>query len=102
RYKWLFLLKAKSGTLTNFKTFHVYAERQFGHQVKTIMTDNAKEYLDKNLKAYCSNLGIEQLFTNNYSPEENCIAEKTNYTIMNKVRCLLEDTGMDKQYWVKH
>ena len=99
RYKWLFLLETKSETLANFKSFHVYAERQFGYQVKTIMTDNAKEYLDKNLKAYCTSLGIEQLFTNSYSPEENCIAEKPNYMIMNKVRCLLEDTGMDKQYW---
>ncbi|KAF0721747.1 hypothetical protein Ae201684_018925 [Aphanomyces euteiches] len=66
------LRAVKSETLTNFKNFYVYAERQFGHQVKNIMTDNAKEYVDKNLKAYCSNLGIEQLFTSNYSPEENC------------------------------
>ena len=59
RYKWLFLLNTKSETLANFKNFHVYAERQFGYQVKTIMTDNAKEYLDKNLKAYCASLGID-------------------------------------------
>ncbi|KAH9127449.1 hypothetical protein LEN26_002230 [Aphanomyces euteiches] len=101
RYKWLFLLKAKSETLTNFKNFHVYAERQCGHQVKTIMTDNAKEYMDKNLNAHCSNLGIEQPVNINYSPEENCIAEKPNYTIMKKVRCLLEYKHMDKQYWAE-
>ncbi|KAF0701194.1 Aste57867_8303 [Aphanomyces stellatus] len=63
------------------------------------MTYNAKEYLRKDLEAYCAGLGIEQLYTNVYSPEENCIAEKPNYTIMNKVRCLLQASGMDLQYW---
>ncbi|KAF0748495.1 hypothetical protein AaE_007324 [Aphanomyces astaci] len=63
------------------------------------MTDNAKEYLDKDLRAYCNSLSIEQLFTNVYSPEENCIAEKPNYTIMNKVRCILQASGMANEYW---
>ncbi|KAH9101741.1 hypothetical protein AeMF1_021597 [Aphanomyces euteiches] len=76
RFKWLFLLKSKSETLDNFKKFHVYAERQFGRKIKTIMTDNAQEYLAKALTAYCSSVGIEQLYTNVYSPEENCIAEQ--------------------------
>ncbi|KAF0689588.1 Aste57867_18977 [Aphanomyces stellatus] len=79
RYKWLFLLKSKSETFDNFKKFHVYSERQFGFQVNTIMTDNAKEYLRKDLEAYCAGLGIEQLYTN--------------------VRCLLQASGMDLQYW---
>ncbi|KAF0702859.1 hypothetical protein AaE_015667, partial [Aphanomyces astaci] len=34
------------------------------HNLKTIMTDNAKEYKSKDLNAYCGGLGIEQLFTN--------------------------------------
>ncbi|KAH9147407.1 hypothetical protein AeRB84_008980, partial [Aphanomyces euteiches] len=95
RFKWLFLLKSKSETLDNFKKFHVYAERQFGRKIKTIMTDNAQEYLAKALTAYCSSVGIEQLYTNVYSPEENCIAEQPNNVLMNKVRCLLQDTGLD-------
>ncbi|KAH9058605.1 hypothetical protein Ae201684P_005948 [Aphanomyces euteiches] len=99
RFKWLFLLKSKSETLDNFKKFHVYAERQFGRKIKTIMTDNAQEYLAKALTAYCSSVGIEQLYTNVYSPEENCIAEQPNNVLMNKVRCLLQDTGLDYQYW---
>jgi hypothetical protein len=91
----MFLLKQKSETLDNLKKFHVRAERQYGFKVKTIMmTDDAKEYLAKDLKTYCSNIGIEQLYTNTYSPEEICIAEKPNY-IMNKVRCILDEAGMD-------
>ncbi|KAH9109556.1 hypothetical protein AeMF1_015388, partial [Aphanomyces euteiches] len=99
RFKWLFLLKSKSETLDNFKKFHVYAERQFGRKIKTIMTDNAQEYLAKALTVFCSSVGIEQLYTNVCSPEENCIAEQPNNVLMNKVRCLLQDTGLDYQYW---
>jgi hypothetical protein len=62
------------------------------------MSDNAKEYLDKDLATYCASLGIEQLYTNTYSPEENCIAEQPNHTTMNKARCILEDTGIDARY----
>ncbi|KAF0682487.1 Aste57867_25392 [Aphanomyces stellatus] len=43
--------------------------------------------------------GIEQLYTNQCSPEENCVVEKSNYTVMNKVRCILQASGMDNQYW---
>ncbi|KAF0712542.1 hypothetical protein As57867_004782, partial [Aphanomyces stellatus] len=44
-------------------------------------------------------IGIEQLYTNPYFPEENCVVEKSNYTVMNKVRCVLQASGMDNQYW---
>ncbi|RHZ10627.1 hypothetical protein DYB37_013890, partial [Aphanomyces astaci] len=64
-------------------------KRQFGAQLKTVITDNAKEYLSSALKSHCDRHGIEQLYTNVYSPEENCIAEKPNYTLMNKVRCII-------------
>ncbi|KAF0710735.1 hypothetical protein As57867_005464, partial [Aphanomyces stellatus] len=63
------------------------------------MTDNAKEYMSKELNAYCSGIGIQQLYTNPYSPEENCVVEKSNYTVMNKVRCMLQACGMDNRYW---
>ncbi|KAF0686023.1 Aste57867_22149 [Aphanomyces stellatus] len=63
------------------------------------MTYNAKEYLRNDLEEYCASLGIEQLYTTSYSPEENCIAEKSNYTIMNKVRCLLQESGLEVRYW---
>ncbi|KAF0695052.1 Aste57867_14110 [Aphanomyces stellatus] len=47
------------------------------------------KYMSKELYAYCSGIGIQQLYTNPYSPEENFVAE-SNYTVMNKVRCMLQ------------
>ncbi|KAF0702578.1 hypothetical protein As57867_007746, partial [Aphanomyces stellatus] len=73
--------------------------REHDYKLKTIMTDNAKEYMSKELNAYGSGIGIEQLYTNPYSPEENCVVEKSNYTVMNKVRCILQACGMDNRYW---
>ncbi|KAF0689295.1 hypothetical protein As57867_019178, partial [Aphanomyces stellatus] len=99
RFKWLFLLTSKSESFDNFKKFHVTVERQHDYKLKTIMTDNAKEYMSKELNAYCKGIGIEQLYTNPYSPEENCVVEKSNYSVMNKVRCILQASGMDKVYW---
>jgi Integrase core domain/GAG-pre-integrase domain len=85
RFKWAFLLQHKSETLANFKTLRPLVKRQTGHQIKKLMSDNASEYRSHDLRQYCQNQGIEQLFTNVDSPEENYIAEKPNYTIMNKV-----------------
>ncbi|KAF0687850.1 Aste57867_20462 [Aphanomyces stellatus] len=99
RYKWLFLLASKSESLANLKKFHVSVERQHDYKLKTIMTDYAKEYMSKELNAYCSGIGIQQLYTNPYSPEENCVVEKSNYTVMNKVRRMLQACGMDNRYW---
>ncbi|KAF0691471.1 hypothetical protein As57867_017258, partial [Aphanomyces stellatus] len=99
RFKWLFLLTSKSESFDNFKKFHVTVERQHDYKLKTNMTDNTKEYMSKELNSYCKGIGIEQLYTNPYSPEENCVVEKSNYTVMNKVRCILQACGMDKVYW---
>ncbi|KAF0712638.1 hypothetical protein As57867_004730, partial [Aphanomyces stellatus] len=61
RYKWLCLLTSKSESFDNFKKFYVTVERQHEYKLKTIMTDNAKQYMSKENNAYCSGIGIEQL-----------------------------------------
>ncbi|KAF0684301.1 Aste57867_23698 [Aphanomyces stellatus] len=81
RYKWLCLLTSKSESFDNFKKFYVTVERQHEYKLKTIMTDNAKQYMSKENNAYCSGIGIEQLYTNPYSPAS------------------WRTSGMDNQYW---
>ena len=33
------------------------------------------------------------------TPEQNGVAERFNRTIMEKVRCMLSDSGIDKEFW---
>lgn len=36
-----------------------------------------------------------------YTPQQNGVAERMNRTIMNKVRCMLSESGLGKQFWAE-
>ncbi|XP_055307486.1 uncharacterized protein LOC129571695 [Sitodiplosis mosellana] len=45
--------------------------------------------------------GIKHEKTSPYSPQQNGLAERMNRTIMDKVRCMLIDSGLSKQFWAE-
>lgn len=36
-----------------------------------------------------------------YTPQQNGVAERMDMTIMNKVKCMLSESGMEKQFWAE-
>ena len=49
----------------------------------------------------CQEQNIKQEFTVPYNPEQNRMAERMNRTLTEMVRCMLQDSGMDKNYWAE-
>jgi len=45
RVTWVYLLKSRSEISSVFREFHSYVKNQFSTSIKTLRTDNAKEYL---------------------------------------------------------
>lgn len=36
-----------------------------------------------------------------YSPQQNGVSERMNRTIMDKVRCMLSETGLEQKFWAE-
>jgi transposase InsO family protein len=75
------------------------AERFIGYKVKAIRSDNGTEFVNKNLDSFCNQLGIKHELTNVYTPEQNGVPERFNQTILDCVRTILCESGLDKSFW---
>lgn len=51
------------------------------------------------MKNFCIQKGIKCQFTIARNPEQNGVAERYNRTIMDKARCLIFNSDLDKSFW---
>ena len=63
-----------------FKEFTALVERQTGRKLKTLRSDNGKEYVCAEMK-FMREKGIKRQLTVQYTPEQNGIAERCNRTL---------------------
>jgi hypothetical protein len=101
RFCWLFLLKSKAGKEV-FSTFQAWAkkvERESGERIFRIRTDGGKEFHNKSFKAFCSERGYRQEFTNTDSPQQNGLSERQNWTLMSTMRSLLAASNLSEYWW---
>jgi transposase InsO family protein len=76
-------------------------EKQSGHQLLVVRTDNGTEYVNKVLSDYFTRKGVVHQRTVRYTPEQNGAAERLNRTLMEKVRAMLEDSKLPKSLWAE-
>jgi transposase InsO family protein len=102
RYRWGFLLVHKNDAKAILSALIKRLNNEFkkrGFAVNTLHSDGGGEFIDYDLADLCAEFGIEQTFTNPYSPEENSIVERANGVMAVKVRALLLMTGLPKMLW---
>lgn len=65
-----------------------------GHRIEVFSSDQGRELVNKRMKAFLRAKGVEFLWTNAYSPEENGLVEKMNGVLLVRVRSLLTGHSM--------
>jgi hypothetical protein len=93
------LIRNKSNTFAEYKSFVVCTENETGLQVKAFQTDGRGEYGSKDFKAYLKEMGQKHKTTNPDTPPENGVAEHANGYIMGHAQSLLQDAGLPKAFW---
>lgn len=91
-------LKAKSEVFSKFMQFKSFVENQTNKRIKIIRTDNGTEYVNKNFESVCNSNGIKHQKSTAYSPQQNGLSERVNRTLMEKVRCLLIESKLNKKW----
>ncbi|KAE9013386.1 hypothetical protein PR002_g14521 [Phytophthora rubi] len=97
RYKWCYLLRHKSESTPNVKNLIMELEKE--HNTKWFSSDRGGELFHKKMKRFLADHGVKLWKTDAYTPEENCLVEKLNGTLMNKVRAICEATGLPDSVW---
>ena len=101
RKVWIYFLKTKDETFDRFCEWKELVENQVDKRVKCLRTDNGLEFCNTRFDAYCKTHGIERHRTCTYTPQQNGVAERMNRTIIEKVRCLLNESGLDESFWAE-
>lgn len=76
------LLTSKEEVANHVQDVVARVERQGGHFVKIIHTDNGTEFVNAVIGKFCTLNGIKHETTNPYRPEQNGIAERAIAVVM--------------------
>nr|GEY29854.1 zinc finger, CCHC-type [Tanacetum cinerariifolium] len=74
---------------------------QTGRTVKKLRTNNGLEFCNREFKQLCIDSGIARHLTVVGTPQQNGLAKRMNRTLMDKVRCLLIQSGLPKTFWAE-
>ncbi|KAH9682404.1 hypothetical protein KPL71_027339 [Citrus sinensis] len=71
------------------------------HYFVTFIDDFSKRVWVYTMRAKDENEGIKRHFTVRHTPQQNGVAEHMNRTLLEKVRCMLSNAGLDKKFWAE-
>ncbi|CAI7933701.1 unnamed protein product [Closterium sp. NIES-54] len=101
RAVWVYPLKTKGEVATAvLKEWMPRAQRESGHKVKVIRTDNRGEFIGADFEAVLKKKGIQHQLTVPYNPQQNGVAERFNRTLQEGARTLLGCAGLPDPFWV--
>lgn len=101
KFSAVLILQAKSeaaqGVLDTIKNW----ERVAGKKVKYLRTDRGGEFMGESLQEPLRRIGVQHEATPAYSPESNGLAERTNRTLVERTRSMLQAAGLPHQFWAE-
>jgi hypothetical protein len=92
-------LKSKDGVFGKFKEFKALIENISKRKIKTLRSDNGREYTSKEFVKFCKDVGIKRELTTPYNPQQNGVAERKNITIMEVVKTMIHDQDLPMHLW---
>jgi transposase InsO family protein len=98
-YMWLKLLTTKSDAAATIKEIKAAIELEVGCPLRVLRTDNGGEFTVKEFTAYYGNEGIQRHFSSPYTPQQNCVVECQNQTVLGTARALLKERAMLAWFW---
>ena len=82
-----------------FLAFKAFVEKQSGHQILKLRSDNGREYVNNKFINFCTKHGIQLQHTIPYTPQQNGVAERKNCTLKEMANCMLQSKGLGLNFW---
>ncbi len=101
RYVSVCFLKTRDEIFDKFKQFKVFAETQTGMKIKSIRSDNGREYVSEKFCSFLVSNGIKRQLTVPYTPQQNGGAERANRTLVEMARSMLVHASVDEMFWAE-
>lgn len=94
-------VKEKSDVFSCFNGYLKRVERFLNSKIVSVRTDNGLEFCNSQFETLFEENGIRSERTNTYSPQQNGVSERYNYTATDGIKTLLKDSGLGNQFWAE-
>ncbi|THH17351.1 hypothetical protein EUX98_g9147 [Antrodiella citrinella] len=98
---WAYYLRRKSDAFAAFKDWLALVENISGHRLKIFRSDNGGEFINANWIEFMKARGIHWETSSAKTPEQNGVAERLMYTIFDRVRTILINSGLPLFLWTE-
>jgi uncharacterized protein YchJ len=85
---WVILLPMKVAAVNTIKHVQAAAKKQSGLKLQVLHTNNDDEFTTVEFVAYCTNEGIQRLYSTQYSPQQTDVVKRRNQTEVATTRAL--------------
>ncbi|KAI7946129.1 hypothetical protein MJO29_012517 [Puccinia striiformis f. sp. tritici] len=99
KFRFIFPMRCKSQTFSIFKNFLTQIENTTNKRLKSVVSDNGGEFVNKAFGDLYQQKGIVHHTTAPYTPQQNPFAERGNRTTIEKARTLLMTSGLHLSWW---
>jgi hypothetical protein len=101
RYTWVFFLSDKSNVFSILKGFAKRVENEIDFKIKKIRSDNGSEFKNSRIEDYCDEKGIKHEFSAKYTPQQNGLIERKNWTLIDMASSMLSEYNVSDSFWAK-
>ena len=99
RYTWVFFIKKKYEVLEKFVELKALVENASGRNIKYLRFDNGGEYINNELLQLYSESVIKIQHSVPYTPQQNGVAERKNFSLKEMTTCMLEAKNLAANLW---
>ena len=82
-----------------FKEFKELVENLSEIKIKTLRSDNGREYTSNEFGSFYKYDGMKRELTTPYNPQQNGVAQRKNQTIMELVKTMIHDQDIPVHVW---
>jgi len=94
-------MKTKDELFSRFREFKALVENQTGKRIKVLRSENGGEYTSNEFKSLCKDAGINREMTVPFNPQQNGVAERKNWTIVEASKEMLHDQDLPMMLWAE-
>jgi transposase InsO family protein len=98
RHGVVYFLKSKDQCATVLKKFVAWAKNQTSEKLQALHSDCGGEYMSGELKSFLAKKGIEHHLTMPGLLQQNSVAKRWNWTILDKAHVSLHSAGLSLSF----
>jgi len=101
RYTMVYTLHQKSETFSKFKEYKALVENYHNGKIMALGSDNGGDYTSTEFSKFLRESGISHEKTAPYSPEQNRVSERANWTLIGRAKAMILENELHNNLWAE-